>query len=48
MADPAFRAEADKQQMNIEPLDGEAVQKIVAQIYASSPDVVARARKALQ
>ncbi len=48
MSDPAFRAEAEKQQMNVDPLDGEAVQKVVAQIYASSPDVVARARKALE
>jgi tripartite-type tricarboxylate transporter receptor subunit TctC len=48
MNDPAFRAEAEKQQMNVDPLDGEAVQKIVAQIYASPPDVVARARKSLQ
>ncbi len=48
MSDPAFRAEAEKQQMNIDPLDGEAVQKIVARIYASPADVVARARKALQ
>ena len=48
MGDPIFRAEAEKQQMNIDPLDGEQVQKIVAQIYASSPDVVARAKKALE
>lgn len=47
MADPTFRSEAEKQQMNVDPLDGERVQAIVAQIYASSPDVVARARKAL-
>ena len=48
MADTAFRAEAEKQQMNVDPLDGERVQQIVQQIYASSPEVVARARKALQ
>lgn len=48
MSDPAFRAEAEKQQMNVDPLDGEAVQKVVAQIYGSSPEVVVRARKALE
>lgn len=47
MADPVFRSEADKQQMNVDPLDGERVQQIVAQIYASSSEVVARAKKAL-
>ena len=48
VADASFRADAEKLQMNIDPLDGEQVQKIVAQIFASSPDVVERARKALQ
>lgn len=48
MADTAFRAEAGKQQMNIDPLDGESVQKVVARIYASPADVISRARKALQ
>ena len=48
MADPGFLAEAGKQQMNIDPLSGEQVERIVKQIYASSPDVVERARKALQ
>ncbi len=48
MSDATFRAEAEKQQMNVDPLSGDGVQKIVAQIYASPADVVARARKALQ
>lgn len=48
MTDPAFRAEAEKQQMNVDPLDGERVQQIVAQIYGASAEVVARAKKALQ
>lgn len=48
MADPAFRAEAEKQQMNIDPMSGPEVDKVVRQMYASSPDVVARARKALE
>ena len=48
MGDAAFRAEAEKQQMNVDPLDGAEVQRIVARIHASPPEVVARARKALQ
>ncbi len=48
MSDPSFLAEAGKQQMNIDPLDGERVGEVVRKIYASSPEIVARARKALQ
>ena len=48
MADKAFLAESEKAQLNIDPLSGEKVEAIVKQIYASSPDAVARARKALQ
>jgi tripartite-type tricarboxylate transporter receptor subunit TctC len=47
MTDPAFRSDAEKQQMNVDPLDGARVQEIVARIYASPADVVERARKAL-
>lgn len=48
MADKEFRADAEKQQMNVDPLDGARVQEIVARIYASPADVVTRARRALE
>ncbi len=48
MSDPAFLAEAIKQEMNIEPMDGAQVETVVRQMYASSPDVVTRAKKALE
>ena len=48
MQDAAFRADAEKAQLNIDPLSGEEVERIVHRIFASPAEVVARARKALQ
>ncbi len=48
MNDAAFRAEAEKQQMNVDPLDGDHVGEVVRKIYASPPEIVDRARKTLQ
>lgn len=48
MRDKEFLAESGKAQLNIDPLSGEKVEAIVKQIYGSSPDAVARAKKALQ
>jgi tripartite-type tricarboxylate transporter receptor subunit TctC len=48
MQDPAFIAEAEKIKLEIRPVSGEAVQKLVAEIYASPPDVVKKAAAALK
>jgi tripartite-type tricarboxylate transporter receptor subunit TctC len=48
MQDPAFLAEAEKIKLEIRPVPGEAVQKLVAEVYASSPEVVKKAAAALK
>jgi len=48
MQDPAFLAEAEKIKLEIRPVSGEAVQRLVAEVYASSPDVVKKAAAALK
>lgn len=45
LADPALKAEADKQRMEVVPMTGEEVEKVIVDQYASSPTLVARARK---
>jgi tripartite-type tricarboxylate transporter receptor subunit TctC len=44
--DAAFVKGAEKRGLELDPLSGEEIQSIIANIYASSPDVVERARKA--
>jgi tripartite-type tricarboxylate transporter receptor subunit TctC len=48
MKDPAFVAEAAKLQFEVDPLTGEEVQALVAQLAATPRDVVARVRAALE
>ena len=48
MQDPAFLAEAEKIKLEIRPVSGEAVQKLVAEVYASPPEVVKKAAAALK
>jgi tripartite-type tricarboxylate transporter receptor subunit TctC len=43
LSDPAFRAEADKAQLEVEPVSGEEVEAIVKEIYATPRDVLRRA-----
>lgn len=45
LADPDFLADAQRQILNIAPLDGETVQTLLAQAYQTPPDVVARMRE---
>jgi len=45
MKDPDFQADAEKAQLEVNPVDGEAVQKLVAEVYRTPADV---ARKAAQ
>jgi tripartite-type tricarboxylate transporter receptor subunit TctC len=43
LADPGFIAEAAKLQLEIEPLSGEAIEKMLAKAYAAPKAIVARA-----
>jgi tripartite-type tricarboxylate transporter receptor subunit TctC len=44
MRDPAFLADAEKIQMDVSPLTGAELDKLFAEAYASSPEVVARTK----
>jgi tripartite-type tricarboxylate transporter receptor subunit TctC len=46
MADKDFRAEADKIDLEINPVSGADVEKLVKDVYATPPDVVAKAKAA--
>jgi tripartite-type tricarboxylate transporter receptor subunit TctC len=48
MKDAAFIAEAAKLQFDVDPLTGEAVQALVAQLAATPREVVTRVRAALE
>jgi tripartite-type tricarboxylate transporter receptor subunit TctC len=48
MKDPAFVADAAKLQLQVDPMTGEEVQTLVAQLAETPPDVVARVRAALE
>ena len=48
MKDPAFLAEAEKIQLEITPVAGEAVQELVAEVYATPPEVVKQAAQAVK
>ena len=45
MTDPEFVADAEKQRLIVGPDTGAAVEKRIAEIYATPPDVVARAKE---
>jgi tripartite-type tricarboxylate transporter receptor subunit TctC len=47
VADPAFRADAEKLSLDVAPATGVRVQDLVAKLYAAPASVVARARKAM-
>jgi tripartite-type tricarboxylate transporter receptor subunit TctC len=47
MKDPAFVEEAKKTKIDLDPLTGEEVQKLVAQVSRTPADVVARVREAI-
>src|SRR5258708_37956697 len=48
MRDKAFLAEAEKIQLEITPVTGEAVQKLVAEIYATPPEIGKQAAQAVK
>ncbi len=47
MKDPQFLADAEKLRIDVAPLTGERVQEVVRNLYASKPEVVELARKAI-
>jgi tripartite-type tricarboxylate transporter receptor subunit TctC len=47
LKDPAFLAEAEKSKLDIDPVTGEALEKIVAGIYKTSPAMLARLKTVL-
>jgi tripartite-type tricarboxylate transporter receptor subunit TctC len=48
MKDPAYLAEAEKLKIDVDPLTGEQVAAVVAQVSRTATDVVARVRTALE
>ena len=48
MKDPGFIADAEKAKMEVDPMTGEDVEKLLAELFATPPDVVARVRKILE
>jgi tripartite-type tricarboxylate transporter receptor subunit TctC len=44
MKDPEFLAEAKTLSLEVEPVSGAEVDRLIAELYRSSPDVVARAK----
>ena len=47
MKDPAFLADTQKLQLNIDPTSGEEMEKIVRDAYALPEAIIAKVRKAL-
>jgi len=48
MKDPAFLDEAEKTRLEVQPVSGEEVQQLVAELYQSSPKVVKMAAEAVK
>lgn len=47
MTDKAFLAEADKAQMEVEPISGEEMQRLIAGIYDTPKDLIDRVAAAM-
>ena len=48
MKDPEFVAEAGKAGMDIDAVDGDEVQRLIAKMYSAPPELIAKMKKALQ
>ena len=46
--DPDFKADAEKSRIDISPSSGEKVQALVTSIFATSPEVVERAKRIIR
>jgi hypothetical protein len=42
-----LRAEATRARLDVDAVSGEELQTLVAKVYASPPDIIARTKKAL-
>jgi hypothetical protein len=47
MTDPDFMADAEKSQLEVNPVPGDEVQKLVAEIYRTPPEVAQKAAQLL-
>ena len=47
LGDDNLKAEAAKMQLDVDPMSGHDLQAVVAQIYATPPHLVERAKQAL-
>jgi tripartite-type tricarboxylate transporter receptor subunit TctC len=47
MKDPEFLADMQQQKLDLDPLSGDEMQALIKSAYASSPDVIARAKSAI-
>jgi tripartite-type tricarboxylate transporter receptor subunit TctC len=48
LKDPEFLADAKQQKLDIDPVSGDEIQELVRNVYASPPEVIARARAAIK
>ena len=48
LTDPEFLADARQQKLDIDPVSGDEIQSLVRSVYASPPEVIARARAAIK
>lgn len=48
MKDPVFLADAEKRKLDLDPITGDQIQKLVDDLYATSPEVVARVKVILE
>lgn len=48
MKDPAFLAEAEKRRLDLDPITGDQIQKLIDDLYSVSPAVVARVKVILE
>lgn len=47
MKDPEFLAEAKQRKMDVNPVSGAEIEKLVAELYSTPPDVIAQAKAAI-
>jgi tripartite-type tricarboxylate transporter receptor subunit TctC len=47
LKDPAFLSEAEKSKLEVDPVTGEALEKIVIALYKTSPAILARLKEVL-
>jgi tripartite-type tricarboxylate transporter receptor subunit TctC len=47
LKDPDFLADAKKRKMDVSPVSGEEIEKLVAEVYRTPKDVVAEVRAAI-